>query len=36
MERTVDEPITGGIHIGNKVLPFYQNRDVVYVQRQRG
>ena len=33
MERTVDEPITGGIHIGNKVLPFYQNRDVVYVQR---
>ncbi len=34
MERTVGEPVTGGIHIGDKVLPFYQNRDVVYVQRK--
>ena len=33
MERTVGEPVTGGIHIGDKVLPFYQNRDVVYVHR---
>ena len=34
MERTVNEPITGGIHIGDKVLPFYKNREVVYVQRE--
>ncbi len=34
MERTINEPVTGGIHIGNKVLPFYKNRDVVYVQRE--
>ena len=33
MERTVKEPVTGGIHIGDKVLPFYRDRDVVYVQR---
>ncbi|MCG9126669.1 hypothetical protein JT359_03610 [Candidatus Poribacteria bacterium] len=32
MERTVNEPVIGGVHIGNKVLPFYKNRDVVYVQ----
>lgn len=35
MERTVNEPVTGGIHIGDKVLPFYKNRDVVYVQRKK-
>ena len=34
MERTVGEPVTGGIHIGDKVLPFYKNREVVYVQRE--
>ena len=33
MERTVGEPVIGGIHIGDKVLPFYKNREVVYVQR---
>ena len=34
MERAVKEPVTGGIHIGDKVLPFYKNREVVYVQRK--
>ncbi len=33
MERTVGEPVTGGVNIGDKVLPFYKNREVVYVQR---
>ncbi len=33
LERTTDEPISGGVYIGDKILPFYQNRDIVYVQR---
>ncbi|MDE0484022.1 MAG: hypothetical protein OXI67_15700 [Candidatus Poribacteria bacterium] len=32
-ERTTDEPITGGYYIGDKVLPIYQSRKVVYVRR---
>ena len=32
-ERTTDEPISGGVYIGDKILPFFQNRDIVYVQR---
>ena len=32
-QRATDETIVGGFYIGDKVLPFYQDRDVVYVQR---
>lgn len=35
MERTVNEQVTGGIHIGGKVLPFYKDREVVYVQSEK-
>ena len=35
MERTVNEPVSGGFHIGDKVLPFYRDRAVVYVQRRK-
>lgn len=33
MKRASTEPIAFGIHIADKVLPIYKNRDVVYVQR---
>ncbi len=35
MERTVNEPVTGGFHIGDKLLPVYRDRAVVYVQRRK-
>ena len=33
VERATDEPISGGFHIGDKFLPVYRDRSVVYVQR---
>ena len=33
VERTTDEPIAGGYFIGDKFLPVYRDRTVVYVQR---
>ena len=33
VERVTDEPISGGFFIGDKFLPFYRDRAVVYVQR---
>lgn len=33
MERATDESVIGGFHIGDKVLPVYRDRAVVYVQR---
>lgn len=34
VERASDEPIAGGFFAGNKFLPVYQDRDMVYVQRR--
>ncbi|MCG9126144.1 hypothetical protein JT359_00960 [Candidatus Poribacteria bacterium] len=33
VERATTEPIAGGFFAGNKFLPFYRDRAVVYVQR---
>lgn len=34
LQRSTDDIITGGYYIGDKVLPLYLNRDVLYVERR--